>query len=115
MTIEKLEISRYQDTNKKGKFYFGTQIGKTKFHYLITKPKTKITNDERYTNNFYGGYLINNKILLLSIEGISIFDFDYKNRKNISLNRRLNLYHELENFHNNCEFEKLEKILLKFL
>ena len=107
MGIERLKVKRYEGKAFKSdrfkdkpshinKYYFGTEIEGIKFNYMINRLNDKKETVLKWKNNFYGGYKLEEKYVLLSTEGISIFDLDWKNRKDMKIDRTLKLSLDLE-------------------
>ena len=96
MVLRKLKVKRFQ-TNKSrlGYFNFGVRIGKKEFVYLRNNPIEK-KSIECWKNNFYKAYRSENgNYVLLSIEGISLFNSSWRNRRNIFLDRNASEYQGL--------------------
>ena len=96
MVLEKLEVRRFQTNKSKlGYFSFGVRISGKEFVYLRNNPLER-KSIECWKNNFYEAYRSENgNHVLLSIEGISLFDSSWENRKNILLDRNSDEYQEL--------------------
>lgn len=96
MVLRKLKVKRFQTNKSKlGYFNFGVKIGEKEFVYLRSNPLER-KSIECWKNNFYKAYRSKNgNYVLLSIEGISLFNSSWKNRRNIFLNRNPGEYQEL--------------------
>ncbi len=115
MALRKLNLERFTtDKSKLGYFCFGVKIKNERFIYLRTNHSKK-RSIEVWKNNFYKAYRLksNGNYILLSIEGISIFNssFDRKKRRDFLLDRKSEKYQEMERLAKNEDFGKLEDYL----
>jgi len=110
MVLRKLKLRRFRTKESNlGYFSFGVRIRDKDFIYLKSNPDGD-GDIERWNNNFYGAYRVgeSRNHVLLSIEGISLFDSSWGRRRNIHLDRKSNEYQELRRLAKNGKFKDLE-------
>lgn len=118
--LEKLSLERYQaKKNEEGYFSFAIKLNEKKFIYLQTNPEQK-ESIENWKNNFSSTFKVKSndnleKIVLFSINGISIFDENLHNRKDYLLSRSSNLYRKLEILENSNDYNTIGNIFSKII
>lgn len=97
MSLEELKVERGCNSID-GNNYFFTKIENLDFIYLQTG---KAGTHENRENNFSHAYAVrrwnSRQLVMFSIEGISIFDDELKNRRDVTLLRGSDSYRELNN------------------
>jgi len=115
MTIKKLNLERYQSKkDNQGYVSFGIKVHFKDFRYLQTNFEQK-KSIENWKNNFYAAYSLNEKLVLLSIEGVSFFNSDWSGRKDYPLDRNKKLYQFLEEKNQKGNLNVLERVFKKLL
>ena len=96
MVLRKLKVKRFQiNKSRLGYFSFGVRIGEKEFVYLKNNPIEE-KSIECWKNNFYKAYRSKNgNYVLLSTEGISLFNSSWRNRRNILLDRNASEYQKV--------------------
>jgi len=112
MVLRKLKVRRFRTKkSRKGYFSFGVRIREKGFFY------SRVNIDERrsidcWKNNFFGAYRSEDgSYVLLSIEGISLFNSSWKNRRDRFLDRNSDEYQELRRLAKYGKPKDLEKYL----
>ena len=108
MGLRKLKLKRFQTgESRAGYFSFGVRVSGKDFVYLKNNPRKK-GSIEFWDNDFFGAY--RNKTgnhVLLSVEGISLFDSSWNKRRDISLDRCSDEYQVLRRL---AKFGKLKDL-----
>ena len=118
--LENLVLKRYETKkNNEGYFCFGISLGSKEFLYLQTNHEQRESIKD-WKNNLSSGYKIKNqenqeKYVLFSITGISLFDLNWNNRINYELDRGSYEYKLLEKLERSQNLEKIEKLFYKII
>lgn len=100
MSLEELKVGRGCNSVD-GNNYFFTRVENNDFIYLQTG---KAGEYEDWENNFSHAYAVRKRnsrqVVMFSVEGISIFDSEMGNRRDIALPRNSDEYRRLDNLLN---------------
>ena len=115
MVLRKLNLERFATSKSKlGYFSFGVKVKGEKFIYLRNNPSMR-KSIETWKNNFYKAYKLrsNGNYILLSIEGVSVFDSscDRGKRRDIFLDRKFEKYQKLRRLAKNGNSSDFEDYL----
>lgn len=120
MIKERLALEGYEKKkNEQGYYSFGVRIESEEFIYLQTNFKQK-KSLENWENNFSSGWKMRDdkgseKIVLFSIEGISLFNTDWNGRRDYELSRMSPSYRALEKLEKSENFEGIGKVIKKII